>query len=376
MSKILGVDLGTHSIGLTVRDEGLSRSLEEQLIFYSSVIFPAGVGSDNTGEYSYAAERTKHRSSRRLYMARKYRKWNTLEVLIEHGYCPLKMDDLKKWSTYDKEKGYTRKYPVESLDFEQWIRLDFNGDGISDYSSPYQLRDELATTQFDFSIQINRYKLGRALYHIAQRRGFKSSKGDTIKGQEKINGETVKSTENMFANTNVISVSFETPENIKNTSYMFSYLNSDTLLLEFLDTSHVENMQGMFEGVNLYELDSVGVFSNLVQSIQLLPDSTGSGSLAADIHFSQDGKNLYASVRGIDRIYTLSVNADGAKVVESLEDEISWPRNFVQDPTGNFLLVANQNGDNIIVYKRNMQSGKLTLLENKVEISQPVCLKF
>ena len=72
---------------------------------------------------------------------------------------------------------------------------------------------------------------------------------------EKINGETVKSTENMFANTNVISVSFETPENIKNTSYMFSYLNSDTLLLEFLDTLHVENMQGMFEGVNLYELD-------------------------------------------------------------------------------------------------------------------------
>lgn len=128
--------------------------------------------------------------------------------------------------------------------------------------------------------------------------------------------------------------------------------------------------------INLYELDSVGVFSNLVQSIQLLPDSTGSGSLAADIHFSQDGKNLYASVRGIDRIYTLSVNADGAKVVESLEDEISWPRNFVQDPTGNFLLVANQNGGNIIVYKRNMQSGKLTLLENKVEISQPVCLKF
>ena len=72
---------------------------------------------------------------------------------------------------------------------------------------------------------------------------------------EKINGETVKSTEYMFANTNVISVSFETPENIKNTSYMFSYLNSDTLLLEFLDTLHVENMQGMFEGVNLYELD-------------------------------------------------------------------------------------------------------------------------
>lgn len=186
MSKILGIDLGTHSIGLTVRDDERGSNLKDQLVFYSSVIFPSGVGTSQNGEYSYAAERTKHRSSRRLYMSRKYRKWNTLKVLIEYGFCPLKKEELERWSRYDKKNGFNRKYPVDALSFEQWIRLDFNGDGVSDYTSPYQLREELATVQFDFSKKVNKYKLGRALYHIAQRRGFKSSKGDTIKEQEKL----------------------------------------------------------------------------------------------------------------------------------------------------------------------------------------------
>lgn len=128
--------------------------------------------------------------------------------------------------------------------------------------------------------------------------------------------------------------------------------------------------------INIYHLDSLGIFSNLIQTLHLLPYAIESESLAADIHFSQDGKSLYASVRGVDRIFTLSVNEGGVKVIECLEDKINWPRNFIQDPTGNFLLVANQSGDDIIVYKRNIQSGKLTLLESKAVISQPVCLKF
>jgi len=69
------------------------------------------------------------------------------------------------------------------------LRLDFNGDGKSDYSSPYELRAELATIQLDFSIKTNRFKLGRALYHIAQRRGFKSSKGETLKEKEETTQE-------------------------------------------------------------------------------------------------------------------------------------------------------------------------------------------
>ncbi len=184
MEKILGLDLGTNSIGLTLRnvsDKGIE--ISQQLEMFSSIIFPCGVGNGKTGEFSYAAERTKKRTVRRLFQARKYRIWATLELLINNGYCPLSIEDLDKWRKYDKAKGLKREYPVNNEKFEQWVRLDFNGDGVADYSSPYELRNELMTNQLDFNNETDRFKLGRALYHIAQRRGFKSSKGETLKEQ-------------------------------------------------------------------------------------------------------------------------------------------------------------------------------------------------
>lgn len=185
MEKILGIDLGTNSIGLSVRNLELGETLPEQLEYYCSDIFSSGVGKNDKGkEYSYAAQRTKFRGQRHLHRTRRYRLWRTLEVLIEAGYCPLSMDDLDKWRIYDKSKGLHREYPIHSSRFEQWIRLDFDGDGLPDYSSPFQLREEIATQQLDLSEETNRYKIGRGLYHIAQHRGFKSSKGETLQTQE------------------------------------------------------------------------------------------------------------------------------------------------------------------------------------------------
>lgn len=183
-NKILGIDLGTNSIGLSLRNTEIVGGIKEQLEYFSSIIFPSGVGKNKTGEFSYAAERTKNRSTRKIYKVRRYRKWETLKLLIENDCCPLSMEDLQKWSKYDKSKGLKRQYPIHATHFEQWIRLDFDGDGKADYASPFELRAILMERQFDFSEMTDRYKLGRALYHIAQRRGFKSSKGETLKEQE------------------------------------------------------------------------------------------------------------------------------------------------------------------------------------------------
>ncbi|MEZ5195929.1 MAG: HNH endonuclease domain-containing protein [Bacteroidales bacterium] len=167
MEKILGIDLGTNSIGLTLREN-------DAFSWYGVYTFKKGVGEGKSGEFSFAAERTKHRASRRLYNARRYRKWETLKALIENGYCPLDIDDLNNWKHY--KKGIGRVFPLNDEAFQQWIKLDFNGDGKPDFSSPYQLRWLLITEKLDLSIPENRFKIGRALYHIAQRRGFKSSR--------------------------------------------------------------------------------------------------------------------------------------------------------------------------------------------------------
>lgn len=201
--KTLGIDLGTNSLGIAVRNTDKGKNIAEQLEYYTSIIFPSGVGTGKSGEYSYAAERTKHRSTRRLYQSRKYRIWATLKLLIAHGCCPLKEEELDRWARYDKEKGLKRQYPVDATVFEQWVRLDFNCDGMPEYSSPYQLRAELMERELDWDNPVDRYKFGRAMYHIAQRRGFKSSKGETLKESKEdanvdtmdISGEMKKSEE-------------------------------------------------------------------------------------------------------------------------------------------------------------------------------------
>ena len=178
-NKILSLDLGSNSIGATIRD--LSDK-ENQFKKTTVITFETGVGRDK-GKFtlSHAAERTGKRSLRRLYQARKYKLWETLKVLEKDKmYCPISEESLTRWKHYSKEEALKgnggRAYPINDIPFNNWIKLDFDNDGKPDYTSPYELREELSTVKLDFAIEENRFKLGRALYHIAQHRGFKSSK--------------------------------------------------------------------------------------------------------------------------------------------------------------------------------------------------------
>jgi len=189
-NQVISFDLGSNSIGAVIRNLTEENQFEKATL----ITFETGVGKDKENKYtiSLAANRTSKRSVRRLYQSRKYKLWEVLEALIKDQnslYCPIKEDSLKLWKYYNKEeaqKGNSgRQYPVSDVLFANWIKLDFNNDGIPDYLSPYQLRNELVNTKLDFSDEINRFKLGRALYHIAQHRGFKSSKIVNNKDDEK-----------------------------------------------------------------------------------------------------------------------------------------------------------------------------------------------
>lgn len=186
MEKILGLDLGTNSIGWALRNTSL---MNNQLEKYGVITFQKGIGDSKSGEYSYAAERTKNRSLRRRYQAHKYKLWATLDILIRHDYCPLSVEAFNKWRKY--EKGVGRVYPFNEIDFNNWTKLDFDGDGKPDYTSPYQLRYELVTTEVNLTAAENRYKIGRALYHIAQHRGFKSSKKVQDKDEEQVSDDYI-----------------------------------------------------------------------------------------------------------------------------------------------------------------------------------------
>ncbi|PMB25834.1 hypothetical protein CEN47_16485, partial [Fischerella thermalis CCMEE 5319] len=208
--KILALDLGQSSIGWLLRNtayEGV-----KQFQKFGVWVFDKGVGEEKNHEYSLAAERTRYRSMRRLYQSRKYRLWETLKKLKAADYCPIQDQALSEWTTYNKALGLFRKFPTWDVDFQQWIHLDFDGDTTSDFSSPYQLRKYLAENKLDFSIPTNRYMLGRALYHIAQHRAFKSSKKvklDEDASESSDVGAESKKKENLKREFNAIGLPFD-----------------------------------------------------------------------------------------------------------------------------------------------------------------------
>lgn len=110
----------------------------------------------------------------------------------------------------------------------------------------------------------------------------------------------------------------------------------------------------------------------------ILPKDYKGKIQSADIHISPDGKFLYATNRGeMGEITTFKV-LKSAKLewVEQINTLGKGPRNFVIDPTGNFLLVAHQYSNTIIIFKRDKTTGKLTDIGKKIELCSPVCLVF
>ena len=120
-----------------------------------------------------------------------------------------------------------------------------------------------------------------------------------------------------------------------------------------------------------------GTLSHL-QTIAGLPEGDKGRKWAADIHISPDGKFLYSSNRDdANDISIFSIQKDGKLALVGRQSTLGKaPRNFVIDPTGNFLLAANQNSDSVIIFKRNHLTGLLTDTGEKIEVGSPVCLKF
>lgn len=115
------------------------------------------------------------------------------------------------------------------------------------------------------------------------------------------------------------------------------------------------------------------------QQIAAHPSDYNGAIGSADIHLSPDGKFLYASNRGDENTLAIfSVNtATGLLTAKGYQSTGGkTPRNFMIDPTGNYLLVANQNSDNIVILKRNKQTGGLTPTGDEIKIPKPVCLKM
>lgn len=115
-----------------------------------------------------------------------------------------------------------------------------------------------------------------------------------------------------------------------------------------------------------------------LQRVSTIQADTAGYRGSADIHVSPDGKFLYATNRGeFNTITTYAVNADGTLTMKGSQSVLGIaPRNFNFDPSGNFLLVANQQSDEIVVFKRDKATGALADTGKRISTGMPVCIKW
>jgi len=141
----LGLDLGTSSIGWALYD--IEEAQPKKLIKLGVRVFPDGRQRDGT---SLAASRREARQMRRQRDRRLKRKARLMATLVDRGLMP---------------KDEVGRKALERLD-------------------PYSLRKE------GLDRKLSAHELGRAIFQLAQRRGFKSNrkvdKGDNESGPVKL----------------------------------------------------------------------------------------------------------------------------------------------------------------------------------------------
>ncbi len=115
-----------------------------------------------------------------------------------------------------------------------------------------------------------------------------------------------------------------------------------------------------------------------IQRVSTMPKGDTQFAGSADIHLSPDGKFLYASNRAdANTIAIFKVKGNGKLTLKAHQSTLGkTPRNFSIDPSGDYLLVGNQNSDEIVVFKRNKKTGLLTDAGQRINVGKPVCLKW
>ena len=183
MAKILGLDLGTSSIGWAITEQ---QDDSYTLLDRGVDIFQEGVAREKGEEKPMVKIRTDARALRRHYYRRRLRKIELLKVLIANNLCPyLDREQLDNWR-------YKKQYPLND-EFLLWLRS-------CDSRNPYVDRYRALTDRLDLSLIVDRYTLGRALYHLSQRRGFLSNRKDAVNSEDgKVKGAIKQLDEDMSA---------------------------------------------------------------------------------------------------------------------------------------------------------------------------------
>jgi len=115
------------------------------------------------------------------------------------------------------------------------------------------------------------------------------------------------------------------------------------------------------------------------QMVELAAGQPVSDKAAAALHASSDGKFLYVSNRGTANqllVFAIDPATGHLKELQRRSVDGDHPREFSLDPSGKFLLIANQKSNQIVVVERDSKTGLLGKTVQKLPMDAPSDLKF
>ncbi|WP_338580628.1 lactonase family protein [Pseudomonas sp. MAG733B] len=115
------------------------------------------------------------------------------------------------------------------------------------------------------------------------------------------------------------------------------------------------------------------------QMVELAAGQPVSDKAAAALHTSADGKFLYVSNRGTANqllVFAIDPATGHLKELQRRAVEGDHPREFSLDPSGKFVLIANQKSNQIVVVERDAKAGLLGKTVQKLTMDAPSDLKF
>jgi 6-phosphogluconolactonase len=115
-----------------------------------------------------------------------------------------------------------------------------------------------------------------------------------------------------------------------------------------------------------------------VSRIELLPKGYHGPTRACDTVISKNGRFVYFANRDNDFLFSFRADAKTGALSPLGRTNCGGkiPRNFVLDPTERWMLVANQDSNNVSVISRNPETGVLAEQGKTFAVPAPMCILF
>ncbi|MGL6076052.1 MAG: lactonase family protein [Fimbriiglobus sp.] len=126
--------------------------------------------------------------------------------------------------------------------------------------------------------------------------------------------------------------------------------------------------------VNVVSLDLAAGKAEVTQTLSSLPFAV-KGNSTAECRIHPNGKFVYVSNRGHNSVAAFKLEGKKLTAIGHAKGDIKIPRNFNIDPTGKWMLIASQDGDQVGVFLIG-EDGVPTETKEKVTVAKPVCVKF